>query len=186
MPAISSIIGIAGLVIAAGSTAYSVHASNEAADEQSALQDKQAQMEKTAAEAEAGQIREKSRRVRAAQRAGLASAGVSLDGGTPDALLAETTRLSEQDAMAALSGGANRASLLRDGADITRAQGNRAAIAGSINGAATLINGANALNKAGTKGRMTDLELNAGAQGMDATARPRYGASLLGPGELKL
>lgn len=185
MPALTSILIGAGLALSAGGTLYSgIQASNNA-DKQADLQDKQAAMELEAAQAEAGQIREKARRVKATQRAGLVASGVSLeDGGSPDAILAETTRLSEQDAMAALAGGTNRAALLNDSAGITRSKGDAAELSGFLNAGATLVGGANELNKAGQKGRMaskiggTDLELSAGAQKFATASRPKY--SLLG------
>jgi len=178
MPALTSILVGAGLALSMGSTIYGAVAAKDAADEQAALQDKQAQMELEAAQAEAGQIREKARRLKASQRAGLASAGVALDGGTPDALLDETTRLSEQDAMAALSGGTNRAALLKDSASISRSKGNSALISGGLSAAGNFVSGLSSINKAGVNNKKTDLELNSGALALTKTSRPKY--SLLG------
>ena len=159
MSAATTIALVAATVIAAGSTAYSAYAASEAADEQAKLQEKQAAMEMEAAQSEADQLREKGRRLKAAQTAQLAGAGTKVDGGTAGALLEETDRLSEQDALAALREGGNRAELLRGGARISRSQSQAALIGGALSTAGTIMGGVASYQKA-TAGARAATTLN--------------------------
>lgn len=137
-------LAVIGTVIAAGSAGYSAYAQNEAANKQADLQNEQAAQEKAAAVAEAGKIREKGVRIAASQEAALAGSGVKLDGqGSGGALLSETSRLAEQDALAAITGGNNRAKLLSGEADISRSKGQASLISGGLNVGSTLLGGYN-------------------------------------------
>jgi hypothetical protein len=148
MSSATTIALVASVVIAAGSTAYSAYAASEAADEQAKLQEQQAAMEMEAAQKEAEQIKEKARRLKATQTAQLAGAGTRVDGGTAGALLEETDRLSEQDALAALREGENRASLLRGGANLSRSQSQASLIGGALGTVGTILGGVSSYQKA--------------------------------------
>jgi hypothetical protein len=142
------ILAIASIVASVGGTAYSAVQQDKAASKQADLQDEQAAQEKVAAEAEAAKIRDKGQRVAASQSAALAASGVKLDGqGSGGALLGETARLTESDALAAITGGNNRAKLLEGEASISRDKGNAALISGGLNAASTIIGGASAFQK---------------------------------------
>lgn len=142
------IIGIAGLVVAAGSATYSAVQQNKAEGRAENQMNQQAAMEKAAAEAEAANIREKGRRIQASQSVTLAASGVKLDGqGSGEALLSETTRLTEKDALAAITGGRNRATLLEGEAGMAADRGNAALVTGGLNVASTLIGGASNYQK---------------------------------------
>lgn len=176
MTSATTIAYVASAVIAAGSTAYSAYASAEAADEQAELQDKQARMEEEAAASEADAIREKSKRLKANQTAALAAAGVKLDDSTTSgAILQETDRLSEQDALAVLKEGSNRAALLRGEADITRGKATATRVAGGLNTAATIAGGISSYQKATSASRgATQLDMDSSSQQFATRTQPRY------------
>lgn len=151
---------VVGTVIAAGSAAYQAYSASEAADEQEKVLNQQADMEKAAADSEAAQIREKGRRLKAAQTAQLAGAGVKIDdSGTAGAILQETDRLSEQDALAALREGENRASIIKGGAKVASGQSQAALIGGALGTAGTILGGVSSYQKA-TAGARTATTLN--------------------------
>lgn len=110
----------AGAIVAAAGTAYSAHAASQAAKEQATqlarqaqMQAEQARLEEEAGKDEAAHIRDKGRRIAAAQNVTMAASGVRLDGaGTSATLLAETDKLTEHDALAAIASGSNRSKLL--------------------------------------------------------------------------
>jgi hypothetical protein len=178
MSSATTIAIVASTVIAAAGAAYSGYAASEAADEQAALQEKQAAMEAAAAQSEADKIREKGRRVAATQEAALAGSGVKLDDqGSGGALLSETKRLTEQDALAAIAGGNNRATLLKDEAGISRSRGNAALVSGALNTASTLIGGVNAYQKSTQNTKLAD-KINLSTGSTYTSTKPKY--TLLG------
>lgn len=123
---IATLLTIAAVSSTAGA-AYGAYASYETGRAGKVAAERQAQAEREAADAEAAQIRDRAERLKASQIASLAGSGVKITGdGTEGALLSETDRLAEQDALAALTSGRNRANTLL-------AQGN-AAYRSGING----------------------------------------------------
>lgn len=178
MAAATTIALVAGAVISAGSAVYSGVQQNKAAKKQAALENQQAQMEQDAARREADNIRDQARRVKSAQRAALAGSGVKLDDqGSGAAILDETDRLAEQDALAVLKEGANRSSLLQGQASITKGRGKAAVVAGGMNAAASLVGGVKDY-KSATSGSKTALQMDSDAQGLAKRSQPKY--SLLG------
>lgn len=176
MAAWTTVALVAATVAAVGSTAYSAYASAEAADEQAELQNKQAQMEEEAAATEAEAIREKAKRLRAGQIAALAASGVKLDDSTTSgAILDETDRLSEQDALAVMREGSNRAALLRGQADIARGTATATRISGALNTAATVASGISSYQRATASSRAaTQLNMDSSAQQFVTRTQPRY------------
>lgn len=149
-----TIAAVAAVAISAATAAYSAVSQADAADEQAKLQEEQAKQEKEYAQTEADKIRERGKRVAASQEASLAASGIKLDGqGTSSALLDETKTLAEQDALAAIKGGANRAKLLQGEASISRDKATSSLVAGGLNVGSTLIGGYNSYQKStqGTK-----------------------------------
>lgn len=141
-------VAIAATAISAAGSAYAAVSASEAADETAKLQEEQAKQEQVAAQSEADLIRKKGRRVAGTQAAALAASGVRLDGqGSGSALLTETKTLAEQDALAAITGGANRATLLNDEAKISKDKATSTLIAGGMNTASTLLGGASAYQR---------------------------------------
>lgn len=174
-----AIMAIASTVLATGSAIYSGVQQSKAADKQAELQDQQAAMEKAAGEAEAAKIREKGVRLQATQNVALAGSGVKLDGqGSGGALLSETTRLAESDALAAITGGKNRATLLQGEAAISRDKGNAALISGGLNATSTLLGGYNSYQKAKQPGdSAAKINLDIGSK-YAASSKPKL--TLLG------
>ncbi|KAB0665654.1 hypothetical protein F6V25_07995 [Oryzomonas japonica] len=172
----ATIIAIAATVASAGGAAYSAYSQSEAADEQAKLQEEQAAQEKAAAEAEAAKIREKGQRTAAAQEAALAGSGVKLDAnGSGGALLAETDKLTEQDALAALTTGNNRAKLLEGEAAISRDKATSSLISGGFNVGSSLIGGYNSYQKSKSN---TNLANSLNADTFYQRKAPKY--TLLG------
>lgn len=163
---------IVGAVMSAAGTAYSAYSQNEAGKDAAKLQNQQANMEREAAAAEASNVREKGKRLIGAQRAALAASGVKIDEGSGDALQQETARLTEQDALAVLKGGANRASLLNGQANISKKNASSALVAGGLDVASTAASGAAAYQKA--RAPKTDLNLQSGSQEFTRRNQPRY------------
>ena len=173
MAAATAILAV-GAVIGAAASGYSAYEQNKVAKKQEKMEKDQARMELDAAHTEAGNIRENARRVKAAQRAALAGSGVKLDDeGTGAALLAETDRLAEQDALAVLKEGANRSSLLRGQASISRSRGRQAIAAGVGDVAAGAVNAYGA-NRSASSGSRTALQMDSDAQGFARRSQPKY------------
>lgn len=170
MPAVSTILAV-GAVLSVAGTAYNAYAQHEAASDQKKQLNQQAAMEREAAAAEAGNIREKGKRLIGAQRAALAASGVKIDEGSGDALQQETARLTEQDALAVLKGGANRSSLLQGEAKAAGKRATSALVAGALDVGSTVASSAAAAKKSGTK---TNLNLQDGAQDFAKRNQPKY------------
>lgn len=158
MSSATTIAIVAATVVAAASASYAGYAANDAAQEEADLKREQAEQERQAAATEAEKIRERGRRVAATQEAALAGSGVKLDGqGTGNELLAETGRLTEQDALAAITTGRNRASLLKGEAEIAKVRGQAALISGGLNTASSLIGGVASYQKSTQETRAADI-----------------------------
>lgn len=181
MSSATTIAIVASAVVAAGSAVYSGVAASHAADKQAALQEEQAAMEQAAAEAEAAKIREKGQRVQAAQSATLAASGVKLDGqGSGGALLAETSRLAESDALAVITSGNNRAKLLEGEAEISKDRATSSLISGGLNATSTLLGGYNSYQKS-TQNTQAAKSMNSKTLDIGSTytsTKPKY--TLLG------
>ena len=150
-------IAVAALAVSIGGSIYSGLAQADAADEQAKLQDEQARQEQAAAQSEAEKIRDRGQRTAATQEAALAGSGVKLDGqGSGSALLTETKTLAEQDALAAITGGNNRAKLLNGEASISRGKGNAALISTGFNVGSTLLGGVNNFQKSQESSRLAN------------------------------
>ncbi len=157
MPAVTTLLTVAA-VAGVGAAGYSAYQSYEQGQEQKhaleeqaridqAAANKQADLERKAGASEAAQIREKGKRLLAAQRAQLASAGVKVDAGTGDVLQDETKRLTEQDALAAIKDAGTRYRLLREnGANSARMLNRQAKNAGKAGMAGLISGGLNALS----------------------------------------
>lgn len=168
---------IVSAVVAVGGTAYSAVASADAADEQAKLQEEQAKQEQAAAQTEAEAIREKGQRVASSQNAALAASGVKLDDtGSSAALLTETKNLAEKDALAAITTGNNRATLLNAQANISRDKGTASLISGGLSAGSTLLGSANSFQKS-TQGSKLASQINLDTSKL-YTSKTKY--SLLG------
>lgn len=161
---------IVGAVLSAAGTAYSAYSQHEAASDQKKLLNQQAAMERETAAAEAGNIREKGKRLIGAQRAALAASGVKIDEGSGDALQQETSRLTEQDALAVLKGGANRSSLLQGEAKAAGKRATSALVSGALDVGSTVAD----YKYQKAKLSKTDLNLKAGAEEFTRRNQPKY------------
>jgi len=139
---------LVGVGLSAAGTAYNAYQDYKAGKADEKLANEQARLESEAAAAEAGNIREKGRRLLASQRASLAGAGVKIDEGSGDALQKETTRLTEQDALAVLKEGANRASLLRQQGKAAGQAATASLVSGALDVGSTVVSAANKYNRA--------------------------------------
>lgn len=91
---------------------------------------------------EAGQRRDRARRVAAAQAEGIGMSGVSTSGGTALQLLTETASLGELDALTAANNATREAWGFEGQAKLTRYQGRMARQGGYLNAAGTFLGGA--------------------------------------------
>jgi hypothetical protein len=149
MSGYTTAVVIAGVVISAASASYSAYVANDNAIDASKKADEQAAMEMKNSQDEAAKIREKGQRVQAAQASALAGSGITLDGqGSGQALIDETGKLAEQDALAVITGGAQRAKLLNMDSASYKKQGSSALVSGGMNVGSTLIGGYNQYQKA--------------------------------------
>lgn len=147
MPALTTML-VVGTALSAVGTAYSAYQGYKAGKAEKKLANQQAANEESAAAAEAGNIREKGRRLLATQRATLAGAGVKIDSGSGDALQQETVRLTEKDALAVLKEGANRASLLRAQGKQAGKAATASLVSGALDVGSTVVSGVNKYNRA--------------------------------------
>lgn len=150
------ITAVVAVAVSVASTVYSSVAASEAADKQAELQDKQAVMEREAAQSQAEIIRDKSRRTRAAQAAALAGSGVKLDGGSGEALMNETGQLAERDALLTLKGGSDKASLLEGQASISRDQASNFLVGGALGAASSIAGGVSSYQKSQQNAAIAD------------------------------
>jgi hypothetical protein len=170
---------IAGAVVAAGGTAYSTYSSMETADEMQDLANQQATKEEDYAQKEADEIREKARRLKASQNAALAASGIKLDEGTAGTIVQETDRLSEQDALAAIKEGKDRASLIRAQGRIDAGSRTSSGIATALGGASSVLGSVTSYRKA-TEGSRTAGLVNIDTDKIYKRTAPKY--SLLSGG----
>ena len=113
----------------------------------------------------------------------MAAAGVKLDGsgGSADTILEETDRLSEQDAMAALREGRERAAIVRDQGNLTAGNYRSRAVAESLNGVSSMIGQVNSYRSATAGTRFANqIDQDSASQSFARRNAPRY--SLLGSG----
>lgn len=144
-------IGAAAVVAGTG---YTIYSTEEAKDEAEDLANKQAASETEAAKSEAARIRERAQRMKGAQSAALAASGVKLSSsGTSGALLQETDRLAEQDALAVLQGGKARSSAILDQGKLDANAYRSRSISSAINGASELTSMAASRARATEAGR---------------------------------
>jgi len=167
---------VAGSIIGIGGTAYQAYSGYQQGKKEKRLLNEQAAQEREAAAAEAADVREKGRRLLASQRAALAASGVNVDEGTGDALQTETQRLTEQDALAVLKGGANRSSLLQARGKIAGQRADASLISGALNVGAQAVTAGDKYSRA--KKAVTQNSLDESSQSFARRNRPRY--SLLG------
>jgi hypothetical protein len=168
-------VAVIGLIISAAGAAYSGHKAMIAGKDAKSAANDAARGEEEAAAAEAASIRDRAQRVKATQRAALAGAGVKLgEAGTGAEILGETDRLSEQDALAVLKEGANRAALLRKQGDQAAATGRSQATASGMNAAGSAVNGASKIRAANAPARTTSAALDGAALTLASRAAPRY------------
>jgi hypothetical protein len=171
---------IAGAVVGAGSGAYSAYVENDNAIDTGKAADKQAGLTQEAAQQDAANIRDKAARLKGMQAAGLASAGVKLDNGTANVVMGETDRLSEQDALAAIKEGSQRADLIKEQGQLTAGNFRSQAVASALGGVSSILGSVTSYQNA-TKGTriadLTNLNTNAALTTRSSSA-PKY--SLLG------
>lgn len=121
MAAATTIILVAGLIISAATATYSIVKQNQAAAEakkrakqQEALALEQSELERQRGAREAEMIRRRGAILMGTQQAQLAGSGILLgEGGTPETILTETSRLAEADALTALADSEARARQIR-------------------------------------------------------------------------
>lgn len=188
MPAISSIIAGIAVGVAAVGTSYSIASSldaagsaKDAANQQALLQqqtaDEQAALEKQQAQEQALLIETQGEQLQAQQRAALAGSGVDVRAGGGGAVLAQTDRLADQDALTVLRGGQRRAGLITRQGELTawqtRQQGQQLsdkyttqAITSGITGFGSILGQASTLAAAGR----TSPDIAAGKAGSGLTA----------------
>jgi hypothetical protein len=143
MAAWTTIALVTAAVVAAGSASYSAYASVEAADDAKKAADEQAVLEREAAAEHAKLVSDQADRLKSEQRAVLAASGVDLANGGGGAILQETDRLAEQDALSVLRGGNNQSRLTQQKGNLLAKNYNSQAVSSS------LLSGASAAYKAG-------------------------------------
>lgn len=169
---------IAGTMLSVASTAYSAYSQEKAGDKAKDAANLRADQELEAAGKDAANIREKAARLKGQQSAALAASGVSLGTGSADVILGETERLSEQDALAVLKEGGQRADLIRSQGQLTSDNYTSKAIATALGGASSILGGVTSYQEA-TKGARTAKNIDLNTDKALATRKtPTY--SLLG------
>lgn len=173
---------VGSLVATVASTGYSMYSQSRAADKAEHAANYRADLENEAAAQDAANIREKAARLRGMQQASLAASGVKIDSGTSDVLLGETDRLSEQDALAAIKEGGQRAEIIKSQGQLTADNYRSQAIASALGGVSSILGGVSSYREA-TKGSRVaasvdlDTDKALSAKGL-TTKKPTY--SLLG------
>lgn len=168
-------VAIIGGILSAASAAASAYSQRKAAKEEEKLAREQSRMEQEAAETEASNVRQRGARLLASQRAALAASGVKIDEGTGDTLQKETARLTEQDALAVLKGGANRAALLKGQADMAGDRAKAAVVGGVLDTAATAVSGYGKVKQAQRAGELaTQMKQDAASQDLARRSGSRY------------
>ena len=137
-------LAIAAIVVTAISTAYSAYSAVDAAGDAKDASKKQADQERQLAGEQAKLVTEQGTRLKGEQRAALAASGVDLTNGGGGAIMKDTDRLVEQDALSILRGGGNQA--LR-----TEEQGNRTAKNYYSQAVTTSLNGLSSMLSQGSK-----------------------------------
>jgi len=130
---------IAILASMAAGTAISVNQQNKMANFQEA-QAKQSAVEETqAGELRAEQARERAKRIAASARANMAASGVNIDSVTSNLINKDIIARGEKDAFTETLNAADRATALRQQADVFNLQGRQAVTAGVVNLATSAI-----------------------------------------------
>jgi len=139
---------IVGKVVAAAAAVYGAVETRNAQLDAKRANEKQADIAKKQASAEASNIRERGRRLIASQRSALAASGVKIDEGTGDAIQQETRKLAEQDALATLKTGSNQSLLYELEAKKNARMGNAALVSGALDATSTAVGGYAAYQRA--------------------------------------
>lgn len=131
-------------VVAAGVSAYAAYEQGQTAEAtakyNAKIAEQQAQSSQQIAHAQAQQQREQSRRLMAANRAGIGASGIS-DVGSPLLLQADNATQAELNAQMTEYGGTLRAQGFRSEIPLLKYQGRRAAEAGMLGAGSTLLSG---------------------------------------------
>lgn len=130
---------IALIAVAAGGTAITVKNQKDIADFQAEQAKANAQAEKDAGEIRAEQARERARRIAASARASLAASGLDIDSITGNLINKDIIMRGEQDAFAQTLNAEDRATALRQQADVFKLRGDQAVSSGVANFSSTAI-----------------------------------------------
>jgi hypothetical protein len=146
------------MILAAASTAVSVYgavasgeAAKDAADYNAAVERNNALAATQQAEFDAQQIRDKNRRLVAAQRSAFAASGIDPNSGSPLSVYQDTAVSGELEALVAIYTGKTSANAATARATLSKMRGESAQTAGYIGGFSSLLSGAS---------RMTEIANN--------------------------
>lgn len=135
---------VAALVAATAGTAISVKQQSDMADFQAEQASANADTERQAGEIRAQQSRERARKVAASARASLAASGIDVGSPSADLINKDIIERGEKDAFTQTVDATDRATALRQQADISSLRGSQAQVAGALNIASSVIStGAN-------------------------------------------
>lgn len=132
-------VEIALLAASAATTAISVTQQQKTANFQEAQAKANAATEAQAGEIRAEQARERARRIAASARASLAASGINIDSVSGNLINKDIIMRGEQEASAEIMGATDRATALRQQADIFGLQSRQAATAGLATFASSAI-----------------------------------------------
>ena len=135
------IIGIASLLVSAGSAVYSAQEKQKTAAYTAKLAEEAGEESTAMAGIEAERHRDKIRRLQASQRASYAKSGVKMEG-SPLEVLADTAAQADLDEMIIKHGGQAEASAYGAQAMLSRMKGRSASTAGYIKSGSSLLSGA--------------------------------------------
>lgn len=143
---IAAIVAASTAMVGAGVSGYAAVKSGESQKE---AMDYNAEMDRQKAQdalqrgaIDAAAKQDRARKIASTQAEGAAMSGVSLDTGTPLALLTETAGLGELDKLRSINNAQRVAWGMNAQADLDKYQGEGAQTAGYLNGAGTFLNGA--------------------------------------------
>jgi hypothetical protein len=130
---------IAMIAVAVAGTAITVKNQQDMADFQEKQAKANADAERQAGEIRAQQARDRARRIAASARASLAASGVNIDSVTGNLINKDITMRGEQDAFAQTLNAEDRATALRQQADVFKLRGDQAVSSGVANLSSTVI-----------------------------------------------
>jgi len=130
---------IALIAVAAGGTAITVKNQKDLADFQADQAKANAETEKQAGQIRAEQTRERASRIAASARASLAASGVNIDSVTGNLINKDITMRGEEDAFFQEMNAEDRATALRQQADVFNLRGKQAVTEGVANVASSAI-----------------------------------------------